>query len=109
MTSIPDTDRARISEYCEEKIPDAMRDQVRIEATFRGDSVTLFECRAPWDPASPDWTRTKVARLRRGATQWELDCADGRGKWYRFDPAPNGTLDELLDEIDADTTGIFWG
>lgn len=74
-------------------------------------SVTVFECRAPWDPEIPDWSRTKVAQLRNGPApdQWTLYCADGNGRWHRFEPAPTGTLVELLEEIERDSTGIFWG
>jgi hypothetical protein len=84
---------------------------VRIESRPRGASVTIFEARAPWDPAMTDWTETKVAQLRWSGPgdEWTLFCADGDGTWRRFEPAPTGSLDDLLAEIDEDSTGIFWG
>lgn len=48
------------TDYCEQKIPLHIRDQIRIEFQIRGDEVSLFECRAPWR-GEDEWTSMKVA------------------------------------------------
>jgi hypothetical protein len=64
-SSLPETDLARISRWVErenERIPPDARDQVRVEADFDERSVTILECRPPWDPerVGPEWTRVPV-------------------------------------------------
>jgi hypothetical protein len=41
---------------------------------------------------------------------WTLYCADANGRWWLYDDvAPSRNVQDLLAEIDADPTGIFWG
>jgi hypothetical protein len=54
----------------------------------------------------------KIAQLRYDSTNrtWTLFSSDRNGRWHRYPGAPPAEqLDGLLDEIAADTTGIFWG
>lgn len=108
---MPELDLARITRYCDDRVPVRHRDQVRVELRVRGRAVTLFECRPPWHPGLSDWSRSKVAQLRYDPEKcrWTLYCADRHGRWHRYedvDPAPVG---ELLAEVTEDPTGIFWG
>jgi Protein of unknown function (DUF3024) len=53
-----------------------------------------------------------VAQLRYDPADhhWRLYCADRNSRWHYYDMAePTPHLDELLNEIDEDPTGIFWG
>jgi hypothetical protein len=109
MPVVTDEDLQRVREYCAAKVPEALQDQVRVEVTRRGDALTIVERRCPWTPEIAEWSSQRVARLRCAGVVWTLDCADSRGRWYRFDPFPTGTLDDLLEQIDEDPTGIFWG
>lgn len=109
---IPELDVARVRGWAEERTPPEFRLEMRVEVDQRGDALTVFECRPPWDGVGTEWTRVVVARLTFDAAtrQWFLDCADSNGRFRRYDflgPVPQVT--ELLDEIDADPTGIFWG
>lgn len=66
---LPETDLARINRWVQtqnNRIPPHAREEVRIEADFNDRSVTILECRPPWDPAGmgSEWTRVPVARLR---------------------------------------------
>ncbi len=73
--------------------------------------MILYEERPDWlDPS--EWTKMKIARMdfdreSRGWTLWAYDRND-RPRDY-IDLHPNATLDEVIDEIDDDPTGIFWG
>jgi hypothetical protein len=50
MPAPQDTDLAKIRKYCQAQVPSRLRDQVRIEATVCGNSVTIFDCRPPGRP-----------------------------------------------------------
>jgi hypothetical protein len=88
-------------------------DQLRVEAEVEATRVAIVEWRAPWSPDfGPEWSSVGVARLRYTATkrEWTLQSADSDGRWSRYEyinAVPR--VDVLLNEIDRDPTGIFWG
>ena len=103
---------AAVEIFCEARVPQQQRDEVRLECTHRGNTITIRERRAPWSPEMPDWTSLKVAQLRfdPGSRQWSLYCCDRNERWWPYEGVGNSvTVDPLLAEIDADPTGIFWG
>jgi Protein of unknown function (DUF3024) len=99
VPAVPDVDLARIRQFCDSSVP------------VRGKSVTIFDCRAPWHPDVTDWSRVPVAQLRYdpASDTWTLNCADHNSRRHRYDDIDPGTADELLNEINEDPTGIFWG
>lgn len=104
---------AKVGAFCERRVPEHIRDQVRLELTVRGNAITIVERRPPWRAEfGPEWSSMKIARLRfdAGTRTWTLWWADRNGRWDRYwdvDATPD--IDELLREIDEDPTGIFWG
>ena len=64
----PATDLARIRKYCQSRVPARLHDQVRTEATVRGGSVTIFDCRPPWHANLTEWSKVRVAQLRYSAS-----------------------------------------
>lgn len=104
---------ADVLEFCEIRIPENLRDQLRLEAHRRGNAITLVERRAPWNPDfGPDWTSTDVARLRfdPSTSMWALDWKRADGRWYAYDRLePTPELVKVLVEIDVDLDGVFWG
>ncbi len=52
-----------------------------------------------------------MAQLRYSATthHWSLYWPDRNGRWHRYDDPHRGPVDQLLNEIEADPTCIFWG
>lgn len=113
MAHLPDLDMVRVRRWADEKIPAHVRDEIRLEVGVRGKYVTIFETRPPWHPdLGPDWTRHKLAQLRYDADQqhWTLHWADRNGRWDLYwDFEPSNSVVPLLEEIDNDPTGIFWG
>lgn len=111
MPAIPDVDLARIRRFCDRSVPAHLRDEARVEADVRGKSVTIFDCRAPSHPDVTDWSRVLVAQLRYepASDTWTLYWADRNSRWHRYDDIDPGTADELLNEVNEDPTGIFWG
>lgn len=110
---LPGLDVAAVRHYCEQHVPAHAVHQVRAELDVGRGAVTIMECRAPWRAdCGPQWTRRGVARLRYTAKTglWTLYWKDRNDRWHRYDlvePAADVRL--LVDEIDRDPTGIFWG
>lgn len=110
--AISELDLARVAKYCDARVPAHARDEVRIEYKVRGKSVTIFDCRPPWHGSvGPEWSRLPVAQLRFDpvTNEWTLFCADRNSRWHLRDFIEPGSISELLAEIEADPTGIFWG
>ncbi len=113
LNVLPELDLARIRLYCQGRVPARLSDKIRIEVDVAGRSVTIVECRPPWTAdLGPEWTRFPIARLRHVKAQgwWVLYWRDSNLRWHLYDlidPSPH--VDQLLAEIEADPTGIFWG
>jgi hypothetical protein len=109
----PPLDIAAVIAYCEQRVPPHALYQVRMEAVVDRHAVTLVERRAPWRPEfGPEWTRSPVARLRWSVSgrEWTLFWRDRNHRWHRYKyTAPTTEIARLLEEIDRDPTGIFWG
>jgi hypothetical protein len=111
--ALPGLDVAAIRHYCEQRIPPHALHQVRVEAEVSRGAVTIVERRAPWRADyGPDWTTSGVARLRYTAKrgEWAIYWRDRNARWHIYDLVdPSADITVLLDEIDRDPTGIFWG
>lgn len=102
----------KIKAFLEKRLPLRARDQIRLSHRFRGNTVTIFEHRAPWMKGDTKWSVMSAAQLRYNAKSgtWTLYCADRNSRWHEYtNVAPTKDLDGLLTEIDRDPTGIFWG
>lgn len=77
----------------------------------RGKSVTLFECRPPWNREGTEWTRMPIGQLRfdPAATLWSLFWADRNDRWHPYELIDPGTVEHRLSEIEKDPMCIFWG
>jgi hypothetical protein len=110
---LPDLAVARVQEWCEQRVPEHIRDQVRVECDVAPRHLTIVETRLPFHPnMGPDWTRFPIARLRYTKTtgMWELFSHDRSLKFHRYDALPpSPRVDDLLAEIERDPTMIFWG
>lgn len=100
-----------LTAYCAKRVPPAVRSKVRIGYRIDGNEVILYEERPAFQPPH-DWREMVVAKFRYVGTQreWRLYCQHRDLRWhaYRARPAAS-SFAELLDEVDADPTGIFWG
>lgn len=101
----------KVDKYCKNKIPEHLKDEIKLFYKFRGKSVTIFEYRSPWRKGMKDWTSVAIAQMRYdGKTgKWTLYCADRNDRWHEYyDIEPTKDIDFLLKEVDEDPTGIFW-
>jgi hypothetical protein len=110
---IPEDALDHIRRWADRRVPEHVRDQVRLEVAVADRTVTILECRPPWQPEyGPDWTRFPIARLRytKSRNRWSLYWRDRNLKFHEYDRAePSPDVQDLLDEIDRDPTNIFWG
>jgi hypothetical protein len=110
---VPEEHRAMVRQWCARRVPDGQRDQVRISYTERAGRITLSARRAPVFPElGTGWTTEPIAQLRLvpDEERWILLWPDSSGRWHRYpDESKASSPAPLLDIIDADPTGIFWG
>lgn len=102
--------------YCDRRASRFVRRDVRLEVALRGDAATVYESRfLPAGGRGEDsgvWSRLTVAQFRFDARtrRWTLYYADRSSRWYLYDDSdPSERFEDLIAEVDADPTGIFWG
>lgn len=101
----------RMTEFCEGRVPAARRGQIRVGFRIEGSEVILFEERPSFHEPH-EWLAMVVAKLKfvRTAHEWRLYCQHRDRRWHEYEALPKSRrLDRLLQEVDADPTGIFWG
>lgn len=100
-----------LEKFCNKRIPAELKDQIKLEFDIRGNYVTLFERRRYFkDPKQ--WTKGKIAQFRYDSNdnKWILYWWRHTGKWYKYkDINARNDLQDLVEEVDKDPTGIFWG
>ena len=106
-------DVARVQRWCRARVPEHVRDEVRVEADVAERHLTIVECRPPWRAdVGPGWTRFPIARLRytKATRLWSLYWRDRNLAFHEYDRVPaSASVEELLAEVDRDPTAIFWG
>jgi Protein of unknown function (DUF3024) len=104
---------AKVEGFCRRRVPEKYRDEVRLEAAVRANSVTVIERRAPWRAGlGTEWTSLKIAQLRydSAAALWSLYWADSNHRWLPYEDAtPARDVDALLKAIEDDHSGVFFG
>ena len=100
-----------LAEYCDQKIPIHVRDQVKLIHKVTGNKVTLMETRPFYcDPLT--WTETPIAQFRfdTKTKKWALYFMDRNSKWHLYDLIKSSAdFEDMIKALDSDKTGIFWG
>ena len=112
VSDLPRDELERIRDYCDQRVPGALADQVRVEARPKGRAVTIVESRPPWrGERGPAWIEVRIAQLRfdPALDEWTLYWSDRDERWHRFEEAYPGPLEEVLAVLESDPTGVFWG
>lgn len=79
--------------------------------SWNGQTAILFEIRPQWNDLT-NILELPFAKLRfvKSSELWKLYWMRGSGKWEAYEPKPESpTLQLLLDEIDHDGYGCFFG
>ena len=100
-------------EFCDQQVPQFVRDQVYLKHKSRGNDLTLVEWRAPWRPgANDEWTSRPLAlfRWRPATATWILKWADRDGKWLEYPNfEPVGDVALAIAEVRKDPHCCFFG
>ena len=110
---VKDDALALVATYCATTVPSEHNDEIRIEHSIRGNTITIHERRPPWrDDIGPEWTSMRICSMEwHPATRlWSLyarDRNDRRLNYPNVNPVPS--IKPLLVELDRDPTGILWG
>ncbi len=97
--------------FCERRVPEQFRDQIRVEFRIRNADVELFESRPLYNDPST-WVSTRIARFRKSVSNgnWILFWVDRNARWKRYEPcAPHRDIETLLHVVEDDVIGAFWG
>ena len=109
--ALPETEKFRadklLAAFCERRVPLHVRDQIRLLYNIQRNKIILIETRSVYDDPSR-WTEMPVAQFEysEAAKTWSLY---GYNRNDRRLPVAKGALDVLIEEVDRDRTGIFWG
>src|SRR5438132_8927776 len=98
----------RLVAFCESRVPVRVRDKVRLSFSIEHNEVILFEVRPAFLPPH-EWRELPIAKFRYVGTQkvWRLYCQRRDLRWHEYDDLPEASdFADLLDEVDADPTGI---
>ena len=108
---LPDLDVEEVQRACQRRVPDQLKGEIRLEVTVKGKRVSIHEHRPVWRGTPTDWTSTPIAQLRYEEDGlWTLYVGDARGKWTQyFELEARQPIDLIINELDTDPTGIFWG
>ena len=97
--------------FCEERIPDRVKDQIKMDYNIRGNYVTLIEKRRHYKNPN-EWTEQKIAQFRFNTenNKWSLYWWRHTEKWQKYEEVqPSNDLQELVNEVDEDPVALFWG
>lgn len=109
--SLPEIELHRVnrlfSQYCEQRIPLDARDQIKLLYRIEGNKVILVESRPYYDDPAK-WTEMPIAQFEynESSKSWSLF---GYNRNSRRVPYSKGNLEKLLQYVNKDLTGIFWG
>ena len=108
---LPELDVEKVKRWCRARVPAKFADEVRLEVTTRGKSISIHERRPVWKGAPGEWTSMAIVQIRyQGDGTWNLYFGDRYGKWTEyFDLDSNQPIDVILDEMGVDPTAVFWG
>lgn len=95
------------TQFCDNRIPPEIRDQIKLLFKINGNKVILIESR-PYYNDPTKWTEMPIAQFEYSATtkMWSLFGYNRNDKRL---PIARGSLDTLIEAVDKDKTGIFWG
>jgi len=101
----------KLKSYCDNRVSPEVRDKVRVCFRIEEDSVTLYEERpALMKPGTLVESNVSKFEYDAKTTMWTLYCRDQYSHWHKYDVfEPSLDFDDLLQEVEEDPTGIFWG
>ncbi|MFA5890254.1 MAG: DUF3024 domain-containing protein [Actinomycetota bacterium] len=110
-SALPDLAVAKVKRFCDQKIPEHVRDQLVWVVETRGRSIMIYENRPPWrEDFGPEWSKREIARFLYDpdTMTWTLYWANRHGRWLKVpDAPPADDVEPLLRIVQEDRTGAF--
>jgi hypothetical protein len=95
-------------EYTEKKIPNHIKNQIKMNYKIRGNNVTLIEERPAF--RSDKWVQLDIAQFRLDQNKWKVYWKDSKNNWHFVEEiAADEDFEKQLMIVDKDNRGIFWG
>ncbi len=114
--ALPEIKRAEaerdLKKFCDTRVPIGYQNQIRYTYRIRGNDITLFEERPPWDGIGTEWTKRAIARFRyeHSCNGWSVSWQRANGRWQHCDwIGETARFGEALAEVDRDARGAFFG
>ena len=108
---LPEIELIRVNKlftlFCDQRIPPEIRDKIKLLFNIIGNKVILIESR-PYHFDNTTWTEMPIAQFEYSATtkMWNLFGYNRNDKRL---PVAKGSLDKMIEAVDKDKTGVFWG
>ena len=95
------------SQFCDQRIPLDIRNQIKLLYHIKGNKVFLIESRPYYDDPTK-WTEMPIAHFEytESSRTWSLFGYDRNSKRR---PYSKGNLEKLIQDLDKDHLGFFWG
>ena len=96
---------------CSQRTPAHLKDKLRFEYDIEKQNVFIYEVRPVFNNPE-EYTKLPFAKLTYVKSQqiWKLYWKRASGKWERYKPKDSDRyLGELVQEIDKDPFGCFFG
>ncbi|MGR8978853.1 MAG: DUF3024 domain-containing protein [Gammaproteobacteria bacterium] len=101
----------QVGRLCLKRTPEHLKDELRIEYEIEKQNVIIYEIRPVWNNPS-EFIKLPLAKLSYISSQkvWKLYWKRASGKWNKYEPKEfDKDLGRLVQEIDKDTYGCFFG
>jgi len=102
-----------LADYVAKRRPAAhIRPKLDLGWRRAGQSVELFEIRPVWRGAPGQKMESPVVKATwvKRRSHWRVFWRRADLKWHRYEPLPEtATLEAVLEEVEADPFGCFWG
>jgi hypothetical protein len=103
--------KKEVGGLCSKRTPEHQKDKLRFEYEIEKQNVIICEIRPMWNDPS-EITKLSVAKLTYVISNniWKLYWQRANGKWLRYETSKSTVdLGDLVQEIDADIYGCFFG
>lgn len=110
-----DIDRQKIKNkvggLCSKMTPQHLKNKLRFEYEIENQSVIIYEIRPAFRNLG-EFTKMPIAKLSyvKSGNLWKLYWQRASGKWQRYETGSSAkSLDKLVEEIERDSYGCFFG
>ena len=103
--------KKEVGGLCSHRTPAHLKDKLRFEYDIEKQNVFIYEVRPVRDNPE-EFTKLPFAKLTyvKSRQIWKLYWKRASGKWERYEPKDSDrNLDALVQEIDEDPYGCFFG